>query len=289
MIKEMNKIESKFKNKPTLLLTYNYGEPFKEYGFYCGMVYCGGNMRNVYAATLKKMYPQIYFYNSWSNGFFRWDSTYFFVDLLKKYQKVILLVGDTVLEKTFSSKLHGINRQIDTKFKKVYSIDLTKETFYEVIYDSIAANKTVTYSCNAETLDSTGNYFINSLGQKFENGNTQSKEKAKSGRFSSKLTKEYSNGMTCFLSEVKTGEHYLLCVWKYNNNNSNAGLVVSSQDAKIFYTLQTTSKKEQGKWQKLQIDFVVPESLNNQDIKIYCRNNDKDLPAYFDDLEIKKL
>lgn len=35
--------------------------------------------------------------------------------------------------------------------------------------------------------------------------------------------------------------------------------------------------------------YKLKKNLNNQDIKIYCRNNDKELPAYFDDLEIERF
>jgi len=289
LVKEMNKVVTKFKNKPIALLTYNIGEPFKEYGFYCGMVYCGLKMRFDYASTLKEMYPDFYFYNSWSNAFFTWDNTYLFLDLLKKYKEIVLLIGKPDDEIEFWTKLHGINRQVDTKFRKAYYSEITNETFYYVSYDSIAALKIVDYVCNAEMRDSKGGYYINNYGQKFGNGITQSNERARSGKFSSKLTKGNTFGMRCSLSEVKSGEHYLICAWKYNNHNSDAGLVVSSHNTKIFYTLQTKPEEEQGMWQKLQIDLVVPESLNNQDIEIYCRNNNNDLPVYFDDLEIKKL
>ncbi len=292
LVNSMNMTNQKFKNKPTLVITNNFGCPYKEYGLYGGMIKCG-DARQIYAPNLIKLYPQIYFYNDCIKKFlfwsWHWDDNYAFIDLLIKYQKVILMIGDPGLAETFASKLHGINRQIDTQYKNVYNNELTKETFYEVSYDSVVANKIIVYTCNAEMIDSTGNFFLNNYGQKFENGITQSKERARSGEFSSKLTKENPFGMKCFLSEVKKGEHYLLSVWKYNNNNSNAGLVVSSQDSKIFYILQTKPEKEQGMWQKLQIDLVIPEILNYQDIKIYCRNNDKNLPAYFDDLELKKL
>ncbi len=143
------------------------------------------------------------------------------------------------------------------------------------------------YSCNAETLDSSKKCFLNNYGQAFHDGVTQSAEKARSGKYCSKLTKEFQYGMTATISEAKTGECYRITVWKYDNNNSNSGVVVSAVDANKYFSCNTKSIIKEANWSKLQVDFVVPENLNNQDILIFCWNYDKELPAYFDDLSIE--
>jgi len=277
-------------NKPTLVIADYYGAPYKEYAFFFGMYWCGEKMRTKYTPILEELYPRTYIYHDWSNMFnFNWDKYYTFEDLLKKYQNIVLFSGDPEKEKLLYSKLHGINRQIDTKFKIAYSNENTKETIYEVKYDSIASKSISIYDCNAEILDETKSHFINNYGQTFENGNTQSSEKSRSGKYSSKLTKETPYGMTCILSEVKTKEHYRMSVWMYDNNNQNAGLVISALDASKYFLFEPKTVKKDGNWLKIEIDFNVPENLNNQDIKIFCWDNDKKLPAYFDDLTIVKL
>ncbi|MBI4649510.1 MAG: hypothetical protein HY738_23650 [Bacteroidia bacterium] len=284
-----NKIQKNYLLKPTLILSNYYGAPYKEYSLFLGINYCDEKMRNKYSSTLKTLYPDIYIYHGWNNLFNTWDNSASFIYLLRKYNNLILFSGDPVLENSLNSKIHGVNRQFDTKFNIVYFNETTKETIYEISYDSVLANSIKTFDCNAEIVDSSGNYFININGQTFSDGITQSQEKAKSGAYSSKLTKEAPYGMTAVLSEVITGEHYRFSVWKYNNKNENTGLVVSAQDSKIFYMLQTESLIKDSEWLELQIDLVIPEILNNQDIKIYCWNSNNDLPAYFDDLTIEKL
>jgi len=285
----LNKVQKDYLNKPTLILSNYYGAPYKEYSLFFGISWSGERMKNWYAATLTKLYPNTYFYHSWNNLFNYWDNSFSFIDLLKRYNNLILFSGDPELENSLNSKLHGINRQIDTKFNKVYFNEITKETIYEISYDSILANSAKIFTCNAENLDNSGKNFININGQTFSDGITQSNEKAKSGVNSSKLTKETPYGITSILSEVKTGEHYKFSVWKYDNKNENAGIVVSAQDSKLFYKLQIESTIKEGDWIEIILDLVIPENLNNQDIKIYCINNNNDLPAYFDDLTIEKL
>jgi hypothetical protein len=285
-----NYIESICRNSPTILMTYNYGAPLKEYGLYFGSVYCGIESRKLYRSILFKLYPQTYFY-SFRHTFWNWDffNDLTFFDLIKKHSKLKVLVGDPELESRFLSKVNGLNRQLDTKFDTLCYIKSTNEVLYEVKYDSSVTSITYKYSCDAEFLDNSKTYFINRLGQKFGNGSSRSGEVAKSGKYSSKLTKDTPYGMTCTISEVRQGEHYIIDVWRYNNNNLNAGLVVASADNKNYYTFNCKDKEKTGKWQKIQIDLIIPENLNNQNINIYCYNPDKNLPAYFDDLTIAKL
>jgi len=289
-ISTMKYIQKNYKmNQPTLLISDYYGASYKEYGLFYGMAWCGEKMRNKYAPVLIKLYPQIYFYHGWNNMFNYWNNSFSYIDLLKKYHNIILYSGDSELEKNLAPKLHGINRQLDLKYKKVYFNELTNQNIYEVTYDSIASCKYNQFICDAELLDKTKSSFINPQGLLFDNGITQSYEKARSGKYSSKLTKEYPYGMTTILSEINNGEHFKISVWIFDNGNTNAGLVVAANDVEKYYNFKTKSSITENQWQRIEIDFIVPLIAHMQDIKIYCWNPDPILPAYFDDLEIEKL
>jgi len=205
---------------------------------------------------------------------------------LKKYKHIVLFSGDSELEKALYSKIHGLNRQTDTKSVLIKTFDATNETIYEVWYDT----SSVPMKCyfDAEMVDSTHQFFINSEGLKVENGITQSSEFARSGKYSCKLTKEASYGFTAYLSEVQKNEHYRISVWRYYNNSS-AGLVIASNQENLYYNLVSQPVFNENQWQKLEFDFIVPENLHLKDIKLYCYNNDLNNPAYFDDLIIEKL
>jgi hypothetical protein len=275
-------------DQPTLLIADYYGAPYKEYGLFYGMAWCRGDMRDKYATELKKLYPNIYIYHGWNNLFNQWDNSFSFIELLKKYNKIVLFSGDSKVEADLNSKLHGINRQLDTKFIKKTYFESTKETFYDVSFDSIIGTKPYSYFFNAEYTDSSKQHFVNQNGITIENGNNQSVDYAKSGKFSTKITKDNPYGFTSVISEVSKDEHFKISVWKYNNGNSNAGLVVAANDVNKFYLFQTNTIKEENNWQKLEVDFIVSESVINHDIKVYVWNNDVALPAYFDDLLIEK-
>jgi hypothetical protein len=276
------------KDQPTLLIPDYYGAPYKEYGIFFGMSWSGSKMAARYAVVLNKLYPNIYFYHGWNNLFNQWDHSSSYAELLKKYQKIVLFVGDPELEKSLYSKLHGLNRQLDVRWKKIKYFPESKARFYEVSYDSTIGKTPCTFNFNSESVDSAKHQFMNEEGFTVGNGTTQSSEYARSGKFSCKLVKEEPFGLTCFLSEVQKNEHYIISVWKYDNGNKKAGLVLSSNNKEKYYNFQAEPVETVNHWQKLVIDFVVPDNLVNEDFKIYVWNEDSTIPAYFDDLSIER-
>ena len=135
----------------------------------------------------------------------------------------------------------------------------------------------------------TREYYYCCKGINAGNGNTQSSDFARSGRYSCKLTKESPFGITSIVSEVNADEHFKISVWRYVNSNNNAGLAVAANDVNKLYVFKTESFINENHWQKIEIDFKIPVAAHMQDLKIYCWNNDPGLPAYFDDLKIEKI
>lgn len=281
-------IESKYDNQQPTLVNYDYfGVPYEEFGMFYGMAWCRGSMHDIYATELKKLYPNIYFFHTWNKLFNHWDISYSMIDLLKKYKKMVYFTNDDEKGKLIEPKMTGINRQNDIKITKIAEFQTPHETIYEIEYDSLRGNSIHQYYFDLEILDSAGQNYINSDGLLVGNGNTQSSEFSKSGKYSSKLTKQAPYGMTCLLSEVHSGEHYKISVWRYANDSSG-GLVVASNEEGLSYNMVNQPVAKEKQWQKLEFDFIVPETLNNKDLKIYCINNEE-TPAYFDDLTIEKL
>ena len=276
------------KDQPTLLIPDYYGAPYKEYGLFFGISWSGRIMTAKYAVVLNKLYPNIYFYHGWNNLFNQWDHSSSYVELLKKYKKIVLFSGDAEMEKSLYSKLHGLNRQLDVTWKKIKYFPESKALFYEVSYDSAKGTTPCTFNFNAESVDSAKHMYFNEDGLTAGNATTQSAEFARSGKYSCKLDKEEPFGLTCFLSEVQKNEHYIVTVWKYDNGNKNAGLVLSANTAEKYYTFQAEPIETVNHWQKLVIDFVVPDTVVNEDIKIYVWNGDSTIPAYFDDLSVER-
>lgn len=276
-------------DQPTLVIPNYYGVPYTAYGCFYGMAWCRGEMREIYADELKKHYPDIYFFHTWNNLFNYWDNSYSYTDLLRRYKKILLFSGDSDLENSMYSKLHGINRQIDTKIDTIISFSKTRQIMYSVDYDSALSISPFKVCFDAEILDSTREYFLNNEGFRAGNGNTQTSEFARSGLSSGKLTKENPYGMTISLGEVDAGEHYMISIWRYDNGNQNAGLVIAANDMEKLYIFNNNASTIENTWHKIVIDLIIPEKAHREDIKIYCWNNDPELPAYFDDLLIERI
>ncbi|MFZ4411588.1 MAG: hypothetical protein ACOYOV_00795 [Bacteroidales bacterium] len=278
-----------FNNQPKLMIADYYGAPYPEYALYFGTAWSGEKMRGYYANALYKLYPDSYIYQNWDRLFYSWGNTSFsFYELLRKYPLFYLFSGDQNMENSLSSKLHGLNRSYDTQYKVVYKNEKTNECIYEVKLDTAKARQNYTFSCDAETLDTVSGNFTNALNQTFDNGKFQSRDHAFSGKHSLKLTNENPYGFTCYISEVNENETYTISVWVYNNKNNNANLVISAKEVDVLYTSQCKPMCNSKDWYKLEINVKIPEKMNSKDLKIYCWNKDKSLPAYFDDLEIIK-
>jgi hypothetical protein len=285
LVNESEIVNKEYHDKPLLISTNDFGSSFKEYGIYAGIIKCG-NVRKYYLPELIKIFPKIYFYYSLNQGYYfwnkNWDESIPVIDILKKYKNVILVKGYLLSETFMSDKFYGINRQRDTKIKQVHFNPARKETFYTIDYDSAASGNS-TFKCDAENIDSSKIFYIDS-GLKYGNGNTQSLEKCKSGKYSCKLTPANPEGFTCYLDEVCYGDKYQVSTWKYNNENLNSNLEVQIADTVILGNIVDRKNN----WIKVQVDFTVSDKMKNKNAKILCFNNSKKLPAYFDDLIIVK-
>lgn len=147
-------------------------------------------------------------------------------------------------------------------------------------------------TCDAETLIEDSSKFMASTkfqDLSFANGNTQSDEKAHTGKYSVKLTKEKPFGMTYIIKNVQPDEHFQVSVWRLSENN-NGVLVAQAEDTEKFYISQMeVSKKDNKGWELLTLDIIVPQNVKDEVFKVYVWNPDAVVPAYFDDLKIKYL
>ncbi len=145
-------------------------------------------------------------------------------------------------------------------------------------------------SCSAEALIEDGNKFMASTkfqDLSFADGNTQSGEKAHTGNFSVKLTKEKPFGMTYIIENFQPDEHFQASVWRLSENN-NGVLVAQAEDVNKYYINQGEySIKDNKGWELLMLDIIVPQNVKNEILKVYVWNPDTVVPAYFDDLKIR--
>lgn len=274
-------------DKALVIVPSYYGCPYQEYSMYFGLFWGGDIMKPRYIEALNEIYPNTYFYNGWDEMLHYWSGDAIsYIDVLKKHNTIRMYIGDSIIENdVMKYVVYNIRRVHDTRIKKIFSNESTHENIYEISYDSSAAKMDSTeIVCNADSLTQDGKYFTGTFGQSFKNGITQSSEKAFSGKFSCKLSGENKYGMTYIIGQIRKGEHYRVSVWR-NDNNMNATLVVSARNGDDYYVSEKNAVQKNNGWSQLIIDFVVPENLNNKEIRIYSFN-DTGISAYFDDLKI---
>lgn len=162
-----------------------------------------------------------------------------------------------------------------------------------IIISCNSKNYSDSISCNCESNDN-----LNFIGigksirfsnKKFANLSCSSDLKAKSGKYSVMLTNECPYGMTYTIKQSHTKEYFRVKVWRHLSNH-NGVLAVSADNLDGLYLVQNKSNNIiDGDWEQLSFDFIIPESANGKNIKIFTWNAGDSVPIFFDDLSIEYL
>lgn len=114
----------------------------------------------------------------------------------------------------------------------------------------------------------------------FRNGQTQSSDYARNGKYSCKVQKDLPYGCTIKVSDLQFGESLVTSVWRKVGNGGN--LIASAPD---FYSNNSEIVETIEGWEKLGIEIFISKELENKDLDFYMFNPNEE-PAYFDDFEI---
>lgn len=146
-------------------------------------------------------------------------------------------------------------------------------------------------SCSAEEkVLQDGKMVFQGQGGLFDNIKSQSNEAARTGKFSSKTTKEANFGLTYILPQAQAGDRYRASIWRQGNKLARSFLVVSIADTgeyQLYQQMGQAIEVDEQEWEKLEIVFEVPQNYRQKPIKIYVYGGE--MPIYFDDMEIEKL
>ena len=188
------------------------------------------------------------------------------VDILNKYPYL----------ESFATNLIGI-------YKDVLIFDLIDTTSNFII-----PHKEVTdiILCDAEHV-SNGMFATSNILYLLENGNTQSNKNAFGGVFCSMLTKNSPYGMTIKINDFKLDEGFNITVMRYGSQQ--ATIVASGPaETKFYLTGSNIIEKDTiNNWEKIELDFYVPQNMVNKEMKIYLYNPISDT-VYFDNLKIER-
>ena len=254
-------------------------------------LYSALNFGNVYSKqkmlpNLKKLYGDVYFLNTTTGTFQNWTTDISIEDIIQKNGKKVILVSGPRNEAE-AKDLDEIGFPVQTIYKgriqSIYILDTIKYAYLQSLKADDMASKVI---CDMESTNSNGSILLGSNNEEFGNAKVRTNEVARSGIYSVKMDENTKYATEYILKNLKEGDNYEVEVWRKSKENSGK-LVVSSNDAKLFYKTQTNvSKTDENGWEQLKIEFTITPQLLHESLKIYLMNNDEKL-VYFDDLSIK--
>jgi hypothetical protein len=146
---------------------------------------------------------------------------------------------------------------------------------------SISEDRALDVFCDAEMVSGTS-FLTNGI--EFKGAHTQSTDKARSGKYSSKLNKDQPFGFTYEVTNVKKGDVIEASVWKHTSGN-HGGLVISADDANNDqYEFFQFFNDEQEGWGLINAFFVAMHDYDKVLVYALCANEEE---AYFDDFSVK--
>jgi hypothetical protein len=145
--------------------------------------------------------------------------------------------------------------------------------------------KAGTLSCDIENINKGKGHLLFSNNMKADTLTHISSEKFRSGGHSIKLTKENPYGLNCHFSNINLLTCIQASVWR--SPNGITGNIVASCGTDFYQSSNTLIEKDSAGWEKLQLNFVVPNVVKTSDFSVYVWNSGPD-PVYFDDLIIRK-
>lgn len=278
-----NKIGGRYDQMPIAVHANYFGAPFYGISANYGYNYIHVSFKEEIMLRLNELMPNFYVFNHRTFTYNTWDySSFTFNDLLAKHDSIFLYVGDNQEYDFVLANSLGINVGMEKSIELMYNNPSSGERLFKLRSRSSEVSSWE-MACDFESFD--GALFKTLDG--FNIGGFRPNERARSGIKGAQLSKKETFGVLSKLTDVKLGDAYTISVWRLNNGNSRSSLVVSSEDGKILYMMQSEPILSIDDWGCLQLCFVVNESLANQDVKIYCWQANDSIPSIWDDLTIK--
>jgi uncharacterized membrane protein len=154
---------------------------------------------------------------------------------------------------------------------------------YQRYYTEEVVLEVTDVTCDAEQL-AEGNLFRSDMVNAFfENGNTQSKEQARSGVHAAKVDVNNAFTFTYRMRDCAAGDFITVEVWRLGTT----GRVTIVNDTYHLYaeTIESIEKDSKG-WEKLVLKYKVPRDLRGDVLTVYLFFNESKTPTYFDDIHI---
>ena len=243
--------------------------------------------RQVHTDALMRIFPEGLFFNGWDKSFQFWETSIPASDFVKKYGSKILLIGGP--RNPEEMKLVNdcgiiLKKLYEGRVQVFYEVDTMNSQLFKIIANRVNPKWKLE---NDFELSSPDQKWIMDGANQFCKSDFIAADKVRSGKNSLKLPWNDSYGMDFLLKNVKPGDIYEASIWRYGGED--ASLVATAQNTgKLYVASQRGIETDASGWQKLVVEFTVPEDFTEQNIKIYLWNHSNKV-AWFDDFRIEKF
>ena len=288
-IETLQYVEKNLVNVPIINVPNYYGSPFKGYTGYYGIAYSGKKNKEEVIPELDKVFPNYFTYHDWNGKFNYWlDSGYTLHRLMNNYDSLFIYLGDEKMRQQVWFNLIGLNQKMDYRAINIYENKNSGEEIYK-LYKTKDTSNVWKIVCDAEGVNSNDNYLSDAVGIEMEGGVSKSLDHSLSGKSCSKLDQTHPYSFGTKMINVKKRQHFIISVWKYNNDNQNAVIVFEPTEKKEFYKTSSTVVEERDNWKKITMDIIIPDEMEGNDIKIYCWCGEGNITTYMDDFSIERI
>lgn len=270
---------------PGFVSVYYYPSSFNEYSsLRWGNVYS----RQYSTEKLMELFPEGLFYNAWEKSFQIWETNISPREFVKKYGGRILLVGGPLryedLKKVEQDGLK-LTKLFDSKGQVVFQVDTAQSTLFR---QNVHSGQPVwSLQNDFEIISSDKEWIMSGDGTRFSKNSSLAGDRVRSGKQAFKLPVKDTYAMSFELENVKAGDMFEVSIWR-SSVSQDAFLVASAGSADPFYQQNNRSVEKDSKgWQKVTLDFKIPDGFKGNKLTIFLWNNGNDA-AWFDDFEINK-
>lgn len=271
-------IEKNIKGSPLLIVPNYFGTGTKEYALWFASKWVGKNAPE-FIDDMNKACPDTYFFIPDQNKYYNWRNEISLFDVLKNHPKLNLYISldaTKMKEEAFGKKIlkniNAYNRPNDSIIKIKYLFHQKYDMICQLTVDTSRLAKTYHFKevlCDMESITKDEKYYKSSTPSfLFKNNNLRSSEKALSGKFSEKLTKENMYGTGCTIKDVQVGDIFEATIWK-KSEDDNYLFVCSSKNSEELYVASNTTIEEKNGWKKIKLSISIDKKIVGNTLNFY--------------------
>ena len=144
----------------------------------------------------------------------------------------------------------------------------------------VVQNNDIHFTCGAEKVE--GDKLVASNGVLLTGASARTSSKARTGKYSLKLSEENPYGYVYTLLNIKKGQVVTASAWK-NIDATSGAVVIAPKGTKEGYVASGHIKERKGKWGKMDVMFIAQKDLDT--VLVYAYNLDKK-PICIDDFKV---